>query len=72
MKDLQRLFNAAELVGAILFFDEADARFGKRIGVKDGPDRYTSIDMDRLVARGSLLDVEFLVAPAHIRSEILS
>src|SRR5262249_49134370 len=34
-KNLRRVFDAAEDSGAILFFDEADALFGKRSEVKD-------------------------------------
>jgi SpoVK/Ycf46/Vps4 family AAA+-type ATPase len=40
-KNLHRLFGKAEISGAILFFDEADALFGKRSEVKDSHDRYT-------------------------------
>jgi SpoVK/Ycf46/Vps4 family AAA+-type ATPase len=39
-KNLQRVFDAAESGGAVLFFDEADALFGKRSEVKDDNDRY--------------------------------
>jgi len=39
-KNLQRLFDRAEHANAILFFDEADALFGKRTEVKDAHDRY--------------------------------
>lgn len=36
-KNLDRIFTAAETSNAILFFDEADALFGKRSKVKDSP-----------------------------------
>ena len=39
-KNLSRLFDAAEESSAILFFDEADALFGKRTDVKDSNDRF--------------------------------
>src|SRR6202011_4300187 len=39
-KNPARLFDAGEDGGAILFFDEADALFGKRSEVKDSHDRY--------------------------------
>ena len=39
-KTLRRLFGKAENSSAILFFDEADALFGKRSEVKDNHDRY--------------------------------
>lgn len=41
-RNLRRLFEAAERAGAILFFDEADALFGKRTEVKDAHDRYAA------------------------------
>jgi SpoVK/Ycf46/Vps4 family AAA+-type ATPase len=41
-KNLGRLFDEAEVSGAILFFDEADALFGKRTEVKDSHDRYAN------------------------------
>ena len=49
--NLRRLFDAAEDGGAILFFDEADALFGKRTEVKDSHDRYANIEIDYLLQR---------------------
>ncbi|NEO94801.1 MAG: ATP-binding protein, partial [Moorea sp. SIO3G5] len=37
--------------GAILFFDEADALFGKRSEVKDAHDRYANIEINYLLQR---------------------
>ena len=50
-KNLRRLFDAAEDGGAILFFDEADALFGKRSAVKDSHDRYANIEVNYLLQR---------------------
>jgi SpoVK/Ycf46/Vps4 family AAA+-type ATPase len=50
-KNLDRLFNAAEPNGSILFFDEADALFGKRSEVKDSHDRYLNIEVDYLLQK---------------------
>ena len=50
-KNLRRLFDAAEDGGAILFFDEADALFGKRSFVKDSHDRYANIEINYLLQR---------------------
>jgi len=50
-KNLRRLFDAAEDSGAILFFDEADALFGKRSVVKDSHDRYANIEINYLLQR---------------------
>lgn len=50
-KNLERLFAAAEHSGAILFFDEADALFGKRTEVKDAHDRYANIEINFLLQK---------------------
>ena len=50
-KNLRRLFDAAEDGGAVLFFDEADALFGKRSQVKDSHDRYANIEINYLLQR---------------------
>lgn len=50
-KNLRKLFDAAEDGGAILFFDEADALFGKRSAVKDSHDRYANIEINYLLQR---------------------
>ncbi|HXI26415.1 MAG TPA: ATP-binding protein [Pyrinomonadaceae bacterium] len=50
-KNLRKLFDAAERGGAILFFDEADALFGKRSEVKDSHDRYANIEINYLLQR---------------------
>jgi ATP-dependent 26S proteasome regulatory subunit len=50
-KNLRRLFDAAEEGGSILFFDEADALFGKRSEVKDAHDRYANIEINYLLQR---------------------
>ncbi len=50
-KNLDRVFAAAEGANAILFFDEADALFGKRSEVKDAHDRYANIEVSYLLQR---------------------
>jgi hypothetical protein len=50
-KNLRKVFDAAEQSGAILFFDEADALFGKRSEVKDSHDRYANIEINYLLQR---------------------
>ena len=44
-KNLARIFLEAETSNSILFFDEADALFGKRSEVKDAHDRYANIEI---------------------------
>src|SRR6266699_2938993 len=50
-KNLRRVFDAANSSGAVLFFDEADALFGKRTDVKDSHDRYANIEINYLLRR---------------------
>lgn len=50
-KNLRRVFDAAEQSGAILFFVEADALFGKRSEVRDSHDRYANIEVSYLLQR---------------------
>ncbi len=50
-KNLRRIFDAAEEAGAILYFDQADALFGKRSEVKDSHDRYANIEIGYLLQR---------------------
>jgi hypothetical protein len=50
-KNLRRLFDAAEVGGSLLLFDEADALFGKRSEVKDSHDRYANIEINYLLQR---------------------
>jgi hypothetical protein len=50
-KNLRRVFDAADDGGAILFFDEADALFGKRSEVRDSHDRYANIETNYLLQR---------------------
>jgi SpoVK/Ycf46/Vps4 family AAA+-type ATPase len=50
-KNLSRVFHEAEQSNAILFFDEADAIFGKRSEVKDSHDRYSNIEINYLLQR---------------------
>ena len=50
-KNLEKIFTAAERSNAILFFDEADAIFGKRSEVKDAHDRYANMEVGYLLQR---------------------
>jgi hypothetical protein len=50
-KKLRSLFDAAEDGGSILFFDEADALFGKRSEIRDSHDRYANIEVSYLLQR---------------------
>jgi len=50
-KNLSSIFTEAANSNAILFFDEADALFGKRSEVKDAHDRYANIETAYLLQR---------------------
>ena len=50
-KNLNRLFREVASGDVILFFDEADALFGKRTEVKDAHDRYANIEINYLLQK---------------------
>ncbi len=50
-KNLARIFAEAETSNAILFFDEADALFGRRSEVRDSHDRYANIEISYLLQK---------------------
>jgi SpoVK/Ycf46/Vps4 family AAA+-type ATPase len=50
-KNLSRIFHEAEGSNAILFFDEADALFGKRTKISDAHDRYANVETSYLLQR---------------------
>ncbi|MGW2826962.1 ATP-binding protein [Streptomyces sp. NPDC001443] len=50
-KNLARVFAEASTGNAVLFFDEADALFGKRTEVSDAHDRYANIETSYLLQR---------------------
>ncbi|HEX8853780.1 MAG TPA: ATP-binding protein, partial [Pyrinomonadaceae bacterium] len=50
-KNLDRIFREAQTSNAVLFFDEADALFGKRSEVKDAHDRFANIEIGYLLQK---------------------
>ncbi|MGA1870563.1 MAG: ATP-binding protein [bacterium] len=50
-KNLSRIFHEADTSNAILFFDEADALFGKRTEISDAHDRYANIETSYLLQK---------------------
>ncbi len=50
-KNLSRIFDMADNKNWILFFDEADALFGKRTNVEDSHDRYANQEISYLLQR---------------------
>ena len=55
-KNLERIFTEAQASNSILFFDEADALFGKRSEVRDSHDRYANIEISYLLQRMEMYD----------------
>jgi len=68
-KNLSRIFAEAETSNAILFFDEADALFGKRSEVKDAHDRYANIEINYLLQRVEEFD-GMVVLATNLRRNI--
>ena len=64
-KNLSLVFEQANNTNSILFFDEADALFGKRTDVKDSHDKYASTFFDRLEQFNGLS-----IVSANLRSNI--
>jgi hypothetical protein len=50
-KNLDKIFDVAAQSNAILFFDEADALFGRRSEVRDAHDRYANIEVSYLLQK---------------------
>jgi len=50
-KQLNLIFREAKSSNAVLFFDEADALFGKRSEVKDAHDRYANVEIAYLLQK---------------------
>jgi adenylate kinase family enzyme len=55
-KHLRALFEACERAPVMLFFDEADALFGRRTQVEDAHDRFANIEIDYLLQRMEQFD----------------
>jgi hypothetical protein len=55
-KNLDRIFAEADYVNGVLFFDEADALFGKRSEVQDAHDRYANVEVAYLLQRMESFD----------------
>ncbi|MCX7747984.1 MAG: ATP-binding protein [Clostridia bacterium] len=50
-KNFYKIFEEAKREGVILFFDEADALFGRRSEIKDSHDRYANIEVAYLLQK---------------------
>jgi hypothetical protein len=61
-KNLERVFEAASRSDVVLFFDEADALFGKRAEVTDAHDRYANLETAYLLQRIEAQDGAVILA----------
>ncbi|MFV0458464.1 MAG: ATP-binding protein [Actinomycetales bacterium] len=68
-KNLERIFVEASGINAVLFFDEADAIFGKRAEVRDAHDRYANIESAYLLQRLETFD-GLAVLATNLRTNI--
>ncbi len=68
-KNLANLFAKAESKDWILFFDEADALFGKRTNVRDAHDKYANQEVSYLLQRVEQFDGLVILA-TNIKSNI--
>lgn len=68
-KNLASLFDKADSRDWILFFDEADALFGKRTGVKDAHDRFANQEVSFLLQKVEQFDGLVILA-SNLKSNI--
>ncbi|MFP3905434.1 MAG: ATP-binding protein [Acidimicrobiales bacterium] len=68
-KNLGRVFDEAEGINGILFFDEADALFGKRSETSGAHDRYANVEVAYLLQRMEHFDGIAILA-TNLRSNI--
>jgi hypothetical protein len=61
-KNLRQVFATAAANRSILFFDEADALFGKRTEVKDSHDRYATLEINYLLQQIDTYDGIAIIA----------
>ncbi|WP_432000538.1 ATP-binding protein [Streptomyces sioyaensis] len=68
-KNLERVFSAAESLGGVLLFDEADSMFAKRGAVRDANDRYANLQSAYLLQRLESFD-GLAVLTTNLRSNM--
>jgi hypothetical protein len=69
-KNIERVFAAARDSNAILFFDEADALFGRRSEVKDAHDRYANIEVAYLLQKMEGHDAAAVILGTNLASNL--
>lgn len=69
-KNLEAVFDHAEQSHAVLFFDEAEALFGKRGEVRHGTDRYANLEVSYLLQRLETFSGGLVILSSNLRDEI--
>lgn len=68
-KNLEEVFDAAAMGGALVLFDEGDALFGKRSEVSEAKDRYANIEVAYLLQRVETFD-GFVIISTNLAGNI--
>ena len=68
-QNISKIFEEAKSSNSIIFFDEADACFGKRTEIKDSHDRYSNIEVDYLLQRLEEHD-EIVILASNLKQNI--
>ncbi len=68
-KNINKIFEEAKSSNSIIFFDEADACFGKRTEIRDSHDRYSNIEVDYLLQRLEEHD-EIVILASNLKQNI--
>jgi hypothetical protein len=69
-KNLAAVFDEARTMHAVLFFDEADALFGRRGEVQRGLDRYANLEVSYLLQRLEEHDAGVVILASNLRDNI--
>jgi hypothetical protein len=67
-KNLSIIFREAELSQSLLFFDEADALYGRRTKTEDAHDRYANIEVNYLLQRIELYEGLVVLATNFVKN----
>ena len=68
-KNINRIFHEAKTSNAMIFFDEADAIFGKRTEIKDAHDRYANVEVSYLLQKLEEHD-EIVILASNLKHNI--
>ena len=68
-KNINRIFHEAQTSNAMIFFDEADAIFGKRTEIKDAHDRYANVEVSYLLQKLEEHD-EIVILASNLKHNI--